>query len=174
MRYLLLLLLFSLKVLAQQDTIATFSGIKKIYHKNGQLKKSMTYKNGVVNGSRISYFENGKISEEGTWLNRHWIKGYTLYYENGCLQQRLFYGEDGKRKGLQRYYFPNGSLQAILNMADGKEEGYALLFNENGSLEKKPVYYVNGVKTDINNPEMLRMLLDIAERENATVTGMVK
>lgn len=100
-----------------------------------------------------------------------WIGEYRYYYENGHVQQRFLFDERGKRAGLQRFYYPNGILQVFKKFNEkGQEDGYELMFDMNGNLQKKPAYYINGDKvTNGENPEMLRLMLDIAEKENAAV-----
>lgn len=171
MRYLLPLLLFSLKALAQEDTMATFSGTQFTYHTNGFIKCRMTYKNGVVNGPCVCYNSLGYKTEEGVMRGQKWIGEYRYYYENGHVQQRFLFDERGKRAGLQRFYYPNGILQVFKKFNEkGQEDGYELMFDMNGNLQKKPAYYINGDKvTNGENPEMLRLMLDIAEKENAAV-----
>jgi len=58
-------------------------GVWKEYHKNGNLKSSITYVNGKPEGPTISYYENGKVREEGTWKQNRWVGAYKSFDEAG-------------------------------------------------------------------------------------------
>jgi antitoxin component YwqK of YwqJK toxin-antitoxin module len=99
------------------------TGQLKVYHYNGNLKKSGNYKNGIENGLFKEYDVNGNLEAE-----------YSM--------------TDGKLNGLLQIYFPDGQMKKTGNYLNGKEHGNFSEYNEDGTLalEYKMAY---GLKNGI-------------------------
>ena len=55
----------------------------KAWHENGQLKDSVTYTMGTIQGPAKSYHENGKLASEGNYVLGQFDGAWTFYHENG-------------------------------------------------------------------------------------------
>jgi antitoxin component YwqK of YwqJK toxin-antitoxin module len=92
------------------------SGEWLFYHEKGQQIMSREhYKDGVLDGKKITYYPNGTKTEE-------------LNYQQGKIQ------------GLAYYYGPNGALLKELNYVDDELHGKALYYDANGNVVIKGNY----------------------------------
>lgn len=94
------------------------NGNVKRWHRNGQIKDSLTY---ILDTSDF----NGHISAERFGIHKRW-------YENGNLWTVDNYKPSGVKDGASQEYFENGQLKINLNYKNGLIDGKYTLFYENG------------------------------------------
>lgn len=81
---------------------------KKSFWENGNLKSSLSYKDGQLNGT-------------STW-----------YYENGNKEQEVSYSNN-KINGVQRRWYQNGKLESESTYVEGLLQGQSLMFDQEGN-----------------------------------------
>jgi len=67
------------------------NGQYEIYHENGQIYKTMTYKNGKQDGLFEWYYENGQLEYKRTYKNGKMEGLYVRYNRDGTLSRKCFY-----------------------------------------------------------------------------------
>lgn len=154
-----------------QEKYPAKDGVVRAYYPNGKLQSSVTYRNGRMLGPYDTYHESGQLMESGTYVYNKWVGKYYMYDEEGSLLRSFTYNAQGKRHGLQRYYYPNGRLQMLSKLQNDVQEGYFLEFDSLGHLEERPVYYINGMRSDYENPDELEQMLELARKENEALLG---
>ena len=102
------------------------------WHDNGQECRTVTYQDGLANGSgKVSRtdgtleakrsFKNGK--RDGEWIN----------YDITGEQQLSFYNyQNGEPHGLWNEWFPSGQQKRAMQFKNGQREGKAIEWNEEG------------------------------------------
>jgi antitoxin component YwqK of YwqJK toxin-antitoxin module len=78
------------------------------YYCNGNLKNQLTFIDGHVNGEACMYHENGALSETGTWKKKRWLGSYTQYDEKGNVIRKNDFDSTGRIYGSRtncRFYF---------------------------------------------------------------------
>ncbi|MEL7005914.1 MAG: toxin-antitoxin system YwqK family antitoxin [Bacteroidota bacterium] len=86
-------------------------GVAIRYHKNGNVKTEVIYKNGKKEGLAKSYYKNGKLRQEINYINGQKHGEARTYYENGKLYQKTQYAFD-LLDGMREKYRQNGQLMA--------------------------------------------------------------
>jgi len=103
-----------------------WNGIKIKKHKNGQTKKSRTYKDGFLHGTTLKFNKKGiKISE----------KQYKL----------------GKLDGMKKTFHNNGKLKKAEPYVSGKLQGKAIWYRKDGTTIKRTVHYQNGMRHGVQD-----------------------
>lgn len=80
-----------------EDRSVPYTGICKVFHKNGQLKQERQIVDGKNNGYYRVYSESGILLEEGNFLNNRHHGIFKYFDENGALIIEVEY-ENGVRK----------------------------------------------------------------------------
>lgn len=100
-------------------------GIKTIYYvpqergvPTTQVAKTITYKNGLLDGPMKAYFDNGVIKETGNYTN-------------------------DKRNGVFKKYYPSGKIQFIYRYKMDEYHGWQQTFDGKGMVIGSK-YYING------------------------------
>ena len=144
-----------------------YNGIIYIYFSTGELKISMSCKNGLINGKYVEYYKNGNIKETGTYINGEINGKYIENFRKGNLKRETFY-ENSNLNGIQKEYYDkncsiyreieyyygnpvnqekifyeNGNLSALINYKNGKKNGVSEEYYESGILQNKFNYYDN-------------------------------
>ncbi len=83
-----------------------YTGIHTIFHKNGNQKKSTTYKNGIKDGKYIIWYENGMKQAEGTYKNGKADGVYVFYINDDGKKSMEIHFKDGKQLSQSKYYTP--------------------------------------------------------------------
>jgi antitoxin component YwqK of YwqJK toxin-antitoxin module len=114
------------------------NGLWRSYYENGNLKSSVMYKNGKVDGIAYFYYNDGKETPmaEVTFIEDVINGMYKEYFQNGAQKAKLNY-EEGKLDGDAEFYFPTGSIQAKGEFKDDEKRGKWLFYNEKGELISK-------------------------------------
>lgn len=121
---------------------------------NGAIKKSMMYKDGLLNGKYVSYFDKKEIEETGIYFNNKRIGTWQEY------PYKAFYFTGNYENGLK-----DGIWLKYLGKNE-KGELYSLIFYEEGKIKNEIDYktYKNGTKEKINT------LFDKYERADSLYT----
>lgn len=91
MKFILLIILFSIPAIAQSDSTIS-------YFQNGNISAIIRFNSGVRDGEANFFWENGNKKEELTYNNGR-VEGLVKkYYENGKLSE-MFVIQSGKREG---------------------------------------------------------------------------
>ncbi len=108
-------------------------GLWKEYYENGNIKSSVNYINGYINGEAFFFYDkNPKVTKaEMTFENDKVIGNYFEYYENGTQKAKIIY-KKGKSEGDAEFYHPNGKLKIKANYKDGLRDGKWEYFDERG------------------------------------------
>ncbi len=110
--YLLLFIIFSSEISAQ-------NGVINSYFANRKLRESISYVNGILDGTCYYFYENGNLKEEKTFskgrMNGWWIS----YFDSGLKSQEV-YTRDGIRDGLMKIFYDNGALKEVRTYEAGK------------------------------------------------------
>lgn len=78
-----------------QDEIKPFSGTCLIYYTNTEiLKEEFHFKDGVLDGARISFYKNGQIKREGNYISGLYNGTWKVYDEKGNQTMELEYKND--------------------------------------------------------------------------------
>ncbi len=91
------------------------TGMFKGYHKNGQLKYSVSYEDNTPEGAYLSYFSNGQKQLEGNYFQ-------------------------GNKKGTWKEYDSTGFLYAVDNFTKGNFTGESITYYPNGFIKRKETY----------------------------------
>lgn len=116
------------------------NGALKVYHENGQLKKTGYYQNGLAKGKFIEYDEDGNKSYEYTMLN-DMKNGVLKAFDSDRISYTLSYKNDKKNGKKIKYYYDeeSGKLNfkktgSYLN--DKKDGAWKLIYLDEESKEK--------------------------------------
>lgn len=109
------------------------------YHEKSQnLMMQENYKNGILDGKKITYFPNGKITEETQFSNgmKH---GKNYYYSpDGILLKKLHYQND-QLQGPALYYDAYGKVVIEGSYKNGKKHGLWKYY-KNGNIILEEIY----------------------------------
>ena len=109
------------------------------YHKNGQVKATVVYKNGKQEGKGISYFDDGTISSERNFIQGEEDGVSKDYYENGNIENEINY-VNGVLNGERRYYYESGNLQTVQYSKNDEAYGDFVWYYESGEVQLKQLY----------------------------------
>jgi antitoxin component YwqK of YwqJK toxin-antitoxin module len=112
---------------------------KKIYWKNGKLKKEGQVFNGKANGLWKFYYETGEKQSE-TYYKEEVRHGHTVHYwPNGIKKGEGDYF-NGELHGKWTVFHDNGKMERQGEMKNGKENGIWKVWDENGQLTIEVAY----------------------------------
>ncbi len=100
---------------------------------SGNLKESIEYKNGKMNGLRKLY-DSGKLYSIETRKDDKFDGPYTSFYPNGKKRMEGQYRQD-VLTGEVRVYYPSGALKEIVTFRDNQEDGPFTEYYENGHIK---------------------------------------
>jgi len=112
------------------------------YFKNGKIKSTGEFKNGLVHGLRTVYYENGKKDYERNYIDGIENGPSIEYYPSGQVRQEVYF-KNGREDGTGKIFYENGQVQAILTHSNGVQQGDYFEYTSDGRL-KAQYYFVNG------------------------------
>lgn len=116
-----------------------FSGEKKMYWKNGKLKATIQYVNGMREGINKNYSSSGKLQSIVPY-SKNQIEGESIqYYPSGKVHSKINY-RHGAKNGTEIWYYENGELYQVSEYKYGKLHGVQKKYHENGKLMSEAVY----------------------------------
>lgn len=142
-------------------------GVFNYYHKNGKLKSTTNFIQGVHKVFTTMYHENGKKAAEGIFIDQQKDSIWNYYSENsqlintesynkgvkdgiwrtysvqtGTLLEEENYSND-KLNGTKKSYFTNGNLSTQIEYINGKMNGAAESYYPDKTLSSKGLYHQN-------------------------------
>jgi hypothetical protein len=114
------------------------NGIWRSYYENGNLKSSVNYKDGKVDGIAFFYYNDNKEtpSAEVVFVQDMIHGTYKEYFQNG-VQKAMLTFEKGKLNGDSEFYYPTGKLKMSGKFKDDEKKGKWLFYDEKGELINK-------------------------------------
>ena len=143
-----------------------FTGTAVTYSKDGSLRSSLDYKNGLPdgeykawylkdklmlegtlkkgkrNGLWKSYYENGKVKMEVPFISNFRDGNATKWYESGYLMAKATY-TNGRLDGNTVSYYENGQKRDEGMYVKGRREGKWIAYDETGQVTQKE-HFLNG------------------------------
>ena len=117
-----------------------FNGLMTTWHKNGQKKTEVTYKEGeILHGPYMQWHENGQKEHEGIYKDNKNHGPYTSWHKNGQKAGEATY-KDGKRNGPATSWHENGQKEREGTYKDGKPDGLGTMWHENGQKMNESTY----------------------------------
>ena len=126
-------------------------GLWKWNYENGEVKLTLNYNNGLLNGEFVRYHENGEVKEIGLTKDGKNEGEWKIFYDSGSIELVVSY-VNGKEEGEEIKYHENGKIRYTVNYSNGKREGEYLGYYEDGSLKVK-LTYKNGTEKFEGNRE---------------------
>jgi antitoxin component YwqK of YwqJK toxin-antitoxin module len=113
------------------------SGIKRVYHKGGNILSETPYTDGKINGIEKLYYKNGKLQHEHPYTNgKENVNGiFREYADNGQLVEEIPY-TNGQVNGTVKEFYKTGQLMTITKYSNG-EETDTTSFDESGNVMKE-------------------------------------
>jgi len=117
------------------------NGLWRTFYKNGNLKSSVNYKDGNVDGIAYFYYNDEVNSKkaEVTYENNQIIGFFLEFYDNGAQKSKIEY-KNGEMHGDAEFYYRTGKLKIEAQYKKGKKDGKWKYYNEAGEVIKKEKY----------------------------------
>jgi hypothetical protein len=115
-------------------------GSYKFYSDSGQLVSDQLYRNGAMDGPLTTYYRNGQIKSVSNFSNNQLQGSAKEYYENGNLKKESnFTGEPFRFTGQATTYYESGKIESEITMSDG-EFKQSINYDQQGrvTLEQTP------------------------------------
>ena len=128
------------------------NGPFKVYHKDGSLWETGTYKNGKLTDLYEVYYSDGRLARRCFYQNGLRCGIYERYYSTGFLEVRCHY-KDGKYDGVYERYYPNGRLRESLTYQNGILDGLNKYYDKKGNLQYEEVMF-QGKRVKLNHREI--------------------
>lgn len=134
--------------LIQPIELPQSTGIIKTKYKNGNPGVEITYKSGMINGTRKFWFSNGKQYVDGQMTEGLQEGLKKVYYFNGNLaSEETCY--QGSLNGIKKTYYESGKLKAEESFYNDEMNGISKYYDEAGKLIHTRTYYY-GILTKAN------------------------
>ncbi|MCK9611354.1 MAG: DUF3352 domain-containing protein [Bacteroidales bacterium] len=113
-------------------------GLWRTYFEDGQIKSTVSYKDGMANGIAFFYFDDDKQTTrvEATFVDDEITGKYREFYENGNRKALLNF-EKGIPEGDAEFYYDSGVIKIEGQYKNGVKEGKWKHYNETGELITK-------------------------------------
>lgn len=95
------------------------NGIINSYYSNRNLRASISYVDGVLDGTSYWFYENGNLKEEKTFSSGKLNGIVRYYYQNGLVKEDISV-KNGIRHGQYKSYYENGALKEIREYEMGR------------------------------------------------------
>ncbi|MFN8258615.1 MAG: DUF3352 domain-containing protein [Bacteroidales bacterium] len=114
------------------------AGIWRTYYESGNLKSTVNYKNGKVDGIAYFYFDDNKETKLAEVVFKDDVVQdiYQEFYENGAQKAKLTY-ENGKLNGDAQYFYATGRIKMQGKYKDNEKKGKWVFYSENGEIIDK-------------------------------------
>ncbi len=122
------------------------AGLCRSYYESGNIKSSVNYKNGHVDGFATFYYDttNQIVKSEVEFKNNKIINIYREFYRNGK-RKAIISIEKKKFNGNAAYFYKNGVLKMKGKYKKGKKHGNWEFFNKTGEIYNK-TKWKHGIK----------------------------
>lgn len=112
----------------------SMTGTWKTYYESGNIKNTVNYDNGVLEGDAWFYYdsEDNTKRADATFEDDELNGTYYEYYESGTQKAKIEY-DNGKAYGDAEFYYPNGKLKIKAGYKKGLKHGRWIYYNERGN-----------------------------------------
>ncbi|MEI8203580.1 MAG: toxin-antitoxin system YwqK family antitoxin, partial [Bacteroidota bacterium] len=116
-------------------------GLVREYYRDGKIKSSVNYKDGIATGSAIFYYDNEKstVKAKVNFEKDKITDKYNEFYQNGERKAMIEY-DDGVPHGDCEYYYDSGVLKIEGGFKKGVKNGKWKHYSEAGNLIDKEKY----------------------------------
>ncbi|MEM1216175.1 MAG: toxin-antitoxin system YwqK family antitoxin [Bacteroidota bacterium] len=115
----------------------TLSGLRILYHENGDTNIVETYVGDAFDGPYRVYGENGQLRQVGQYAKNEMTGEWRTFYANGQLKEAVQFANN-QENGPFIEYHENGNLAAEGQYLDGDHEhGELKVYDENGELQRR-------------------------------------
>jgi antitoxin component YwqK of YwqJK toxin-antitoxin module len=122
-------------------------GQRKLYHPNGKVMTTTTYRNDVVTGESRTLDPEGRLERTVSFRNgKKHGEMKDLWPETGKLRRSITY-RDGKVEGVAREYYSNGKLKRESPLKNNALHGIEKLFQPDGKPQETR-YWIDGDLVD--------------------------
>jgi|TARA_B110000261_G_scaffold163793_1_gene210837 antitoxin component YwqK of YwqJK toxin-antitoxin module len=136
------------------------NGLFQYYFKNGKVRHTCVYKDGIENGPFTYWDKGGAISMIGQKVNDKNEGVWYDWWSNGNIR-KYYIWENGIQNGIDKYFNSNGTLDRIGKYSNGYQIGEWRFYYKNGQL-KKLQFFVDSL-----SPKELKV---ISKYENTIAT----
>ncbi len=114
------------------------TGLWRSYYESGNLKSSINYDDGYVDGIAYFYYDDAKGTKkaEVNFDKDVIVDEYREFFDNGAQKAKLEYDE-GVLHGDAEFYYPNGTLKIEGKYKRGQKKGRWKSYDERGKLISK-------------------------------------
>jgi antitoxin component YwqK of YwqJK toxin-antitoxin module len=110
-----------------------------LWHKNGQLARTLFMKDGLTQGDWLRWYNNGQLSHKQLYKDGLRDGEWLQWYRNGQLSHKHCY-KDGVKDGALLKWYENGQKMIETMFKDNVRDGELLRWYENGQLSHKHCY----------------------------------
>lgn len=109
------------------------TGTWKTYYESGNIKNSVNYDEGKLNGEAWFYFDSEQniVKAEAFFEDDLMTRDYFEYYENGTQKAKIEYYK-GEADGDASFYYKNGKLKIEAEYKNNMKHGKWTYFDEKG------------------------------------------
>lgn len=109
------------------------TGIWKTFYESGNIKSSVNYIEGKIEGEAFFYYDDESQTLRATAMfdDDKIINRYEENYKSGA-RKAMFEYNDGKADGDAEFYYPSGKLKIKAGYKEGQKHGRWIYYNENG------------------------------------------
>jgi uncharacterized protein len=108
-------------------------GTKLFYFPNGTVKTSKNYEDDELSGESKYYYPNGKVKLVQSFIDGELHGKLIEYYEDGTMMSETEYSY-GLREGKSTYYYPNKKVEREYTYKNNETDGKANIYDETGEL----------------------------------------
>ena len=110
-----------------------------VLHLNNCKGYEENYKNGKLDGKRITWYPSGEIQLEVNYKDGKREGKTIMWYQSGEIQLEANY-KDGKKEGKTTGWYQNGQKMSEVNHKNGKLDGNKTIWHENGQIKSVSNY----------------------------------
>ena len=108
-----------------------FSGIATTYFDNGQKEQSLSYKEGLLDGTILYWYSNGVLKEKHSYKKNQLDGKQQAFHKNG---EKSSYGvyKIGKKEGKCKWWYDNKQVRMEATFKDNRYYGEVNVFDLDG------------------------------------------
>lgn len=118
------------------------NGVYKYFNENGNLHLDGFYNDGMLTNQLIEYYDTKSVYVDCYYLYNKLSGPFKMYYPDKKIKEEGFYSEDNK-VGVWKYYFENGNLKMTGIYLNNKKMGLWKRYSNDNVLLAE-IEYLNG------------------------------
>lgn len=123
----------------QNYTKNKLNGISRSYFKNGNLRVTETFVNGVKEGIEGTYNQEGFLEYSEMFKNNAKNGKSIKFYPNGQIEKEAYF-KNGKQDGETKWYYDTGELKLVAYWKNDKCDGERITYHKNGQIKAISTY----------------------------------